>query len=237
MNTLRASKGFSLIELMIAMVAGLIVLGAVVLFTISTAQSSSTNVRSIRLMQELRNSLNLIEREIRRSGFDQTAISYVGACVDLATNCPLTKFAQVVVVTPSCLVVSYDNVANATPGTLGAGEYHGFRLQQNSSGVGVIQASLGSAAVPDCTATDNSWQDVTDSGIVNITNLNFTRSAANGGCVKSAIGIWVVVQDILVQMTGQSAGRGADLATTRTIEQSVRVRNDLVSTTKPAVCP
>lgn len=237
MKTLRASKGFSLVELMVAMVAGLIVIGAVVLFTISTARSSSVNVRSIRLMQELRNSLNLIEREIRRSGFDESALSYIGACVDPATNCPLTNYKQVVIANSSCLVVSYDNASNTTPGTAGAGEYHGFRLQQNSSGVGVIQASLSSATAPDCSATDNTWQDITDAGVVNVTNLNFTQSAANGGCIKSSVGIWVVVQDVLVQMTGQWAEPAGGVVTTRTLEETVRVRNDLVSTTKPATCP
>ena len=40
MKTIRPPKGFSLIELMVAMVAGLVVIGAIVVFTAATAQSS-----------------------------------------------------------------------------------------------------------------------------------------------------------------------------------------------------
>ena len=60
MNEIRLPKGFSLIELMVAMVAGLIVIGAVVVFIAATAQSTSANVRSVKVMQNLRGALSLI---------------------------------------------------------------------------------------------------------------------------------------------------------------------------------
>src|SRR5882724_1384485 len=148
MKNQRHSKGFSLIELMVAITAGLVVIGAAVVFTISTAQSSSANIHSTKVMQDLRSSLNLIEREIRRSGFDETAIKYSSACSDPTdpTKCPVSQFNSLVIASPTCIVVSYDNAKiPATSGTLGAGKYHGFRLVQNTNGVGVIQASLAKA--------------------------------------------------------------------------------------------
>jgi prepilin-type N-terminal cleavage/methylation domain-containing protein len=66
----RRSAGFSLVELMVAMVAGLIVTGAVVAFTMSTMKGNTEYVRSARLTQELRNSLDQVTRELRRAGYD-----------------------------------------------------------------------------------------------------------------------------------------------------------------------
>jgi prepilin-type N-terminal cleavage/methylation domain-containing protein len=239
----RVSKGFSLIELMVAMAAGLVVIGAVVVFTIATAQSTSKNIRTTRVMQNLRNSMNVIEREIRRSGFDERAIRFANACSDptVPASCPQSNFNQLVVVNSSCIAVLYDNAANATPGTIVAGEYHGFRLA-TKSGVGVIQASLAGASVPTCTAaaTDTNWTDLTDPNVVNITALSFTDTFTptvnGGGCTKASNGLWIVVQDVQVALTGQWVDPTTSLITQRSLEESVRVKNDRVSTTKPSVC-
>ena len=238
MNIQRQSQGFSLVELMVAMAAGLVVIGAVVVFTISTAQSSSSNIRTTKVMQDLRGSLNLIEREIRRSGYDENAIKFASACVSVTGVCPVSNFTQFVIVSPSCLLVTYDKYSNLTPGTAGTGEFHGFRRVANAAGVGVIQASLNSAAAPSCTAAANSaaWADVTNPDITNISNLNFTQAATVGGCVQASSGLWVVVQDVLVQIGGTWKDPVSKLVTTRSLEESVRVKNDRVSTTKPAGC-
>ena len=72
-----SQAGFSLVELMVAMVAGLIVIGAVIVFTISTVQAYSENIRSSRLTQELRTSMNILAREVRRAGYDSASVTRV----------------------------------------------------------------------------------------------------------------------------------------------------------------
>jgi prepilin-type N-terminal cleavage/methylation domain-containing protein len=239
MKTFNLQKGFSLIEMMVAMVAALVVVGAVSVFTVATARSSSTNVRSMRLMQNLRNSMSLIEREIRRSGYNQKALSFAGQCVSTSGTCPVGNFNELAVVSANCLVVAYDNSANATAGVVDAGEFHGFRLE-TKNGVGVIQASLSGASAPDCSAAANStaWLDVSDPTVVDVTGLTFTDVSDSGGCVQQkTTGMWIVVQDIRVQMSGRwvEAG-GGQLTTTRGLDETVRVKNDFISTTKPGVC-
>ena len=217
------------------MVAGLIVIGAVVVFTVATAQSSTTNIHSVRVMQNLRTSLSLIEREIRRSGYNQQALSFAGQCVKASGVCPISGFNTLAVVSPTCLVVSYDNSANATAGAVDAGEFHGFRLTQNAAGVGVIQASLvGNTTAPNC-GDDAGWQDITDPNIVDVTNLTFTRLTDSGGCIQQPTTLlWIVVQDVRVQMTGQWIDPATKLITTRGLDESVRVKNDVLSLTLPA---
>ena len=63
----RRQGGFSLIELMIATVAGLIVVGAALTLTVSVLKSNNQTVRSARLTQELRAVSEIISRELRRA--------------------------------------------------------------------------------------------------------------------------------------------------------------------------
>ena len=105
----RRQAGFSLVELMVAMVAGLIVIGAVIVFTISTVQAYSENIRSSRLTQELRTSMNILAREVRRAGYDSASVTRVLT----ATN-PSNFNA---VSAAGCVVYRYDRgVAGAAPG-------------------------------------------------------------------------------------------------------------------------
>ena len=93
MKMLRLGKGFSLIEMMVAMVAGLVVIGAVVVFTIATSQSSTTNIRSVRLMQNLRTSLSLIERRFAVR-LQQSALTMPANAPSASGVCPTGVFNQ-----------------------------------------------------------------------------------------------------------------------------------------------
>ena len=56
--------GFSLVEMMVALVAGMIVVAAVIAFMMSSFSSNAEYVRSTRLTQELRNTLDLATRDM-----------------------------------------------------------------------------------------------------------------------------------------------------------------------------
>ena len=66
-------RGFTLIELMISIVIGLIILAAVVGMFVTLIKSDNDNLKSIRLNQELRAAMSLITRDIRRAGANQNA--------------------------------------------------------------------------------------------------------------------------------------------------------------------
>src|SRR5664279_3838021 len=63
-------RGFTLIELMISIVIGLIILAAVLGMFVSMIKSDSDNLKAIRLNHELRAAMSLITRDIRRAGVD-----------------------------------------------------------------------------------------------------------------------------------------------------------------------
>lgn len=69
----RRVRGFTLVEMMIALAAGLIVSGAVVAFLLSSMKSNGQYVQSTRLTQELRNTLDLLTRDLSRAGYNDLA--------------------------------------------------------------------------------------------------------------------------------------------------------------------
>jgi Tfp pilus assembly protein PilW len=156
-RTGRRHGGFSLVELMVAMAGGLIVIGAAVTFTVTTMRSYSENILSARLTQELRASMNLIVRELRRAGHDSTAVTRV------LTTTSASTFGEVGVdVDTSCVTYEYDrNIGADGPD---ATEIRGFRLSN-----GVLQLNASSAAI-DCEADDD-WEDITDPNVVQITKF------------------------------------------------------------------
>jgi type II secretory pathway component PulJ len=152
----RAAAGFSLVELMVAMLAGLIIIGAAVTFAVSTMRSYSENILSSRLTQELRTGMNLVVRELRRAGHDSTSVSRV------LTTTSASSF-DVLEVTDDCIVYEYDrNVGADGPD---ATEMRGFRVQG-----GVLQLNASSGAI-DCDGADD-WEDITDPDVVQVTKFD-----------------------------------------------------------------
>lgn len=149
----RRNMGFSLVELMIGLVAGMIVVGAVLAFTVSSIRANADYVGSARLMQELRNVSQYVNSELRRAGYDEDAMAY------LASGSPETsEFAPILVDTTAganCVIYSYDRL----PGTAGQidldnQEVRGIRRStatMDGVSVGVIEMSESAAGLqPTC---------------------------------------------------------------------------------------
>lgn len=198
-------RGFTLIELMIAMVIGLIILTAVISMFVSMVKADNDYLKSIRLNQELRAAMSLITRDIRRAGTNQSA------AVNSATTPPTNPFSVAggtrLTITAdqqgdliSCLTYSYD--AND-----GSNELFGYRLDSTN---GTVETRAGGTA---CNA--NGWQTITDANLVNITALTF------GDTTVTELG--VNIRQITVTLSGQLRN---DSTVTRTFTETVRVRND-----------
>ena len=70
--------GFTLIEMMVAIVLGLLVVGAVLAFIVSLVRANSETVLSTRLNQELRATMALISNDVRRARGLMDPIAAVG---------------------------------------------------------------------------------------------------------------------------------------------------------------
>lgn len=203
--------GFTLIELMVSMVAGLVVLGATLAFTVSMVQSHSDNILATRLSQELRTSMALISRELRRAGYDDRASRTVGQGTAL-----VSPFGQMSVAA-DCVLFAYD-ATGGTAGVIDNGETKGFRLGQRN-GVGVVQYHPGGATAPACD-TDTGWEDITDAGSVDVTLLAFDDA---GGAIGGEVPL--AIRSIGVSLAGVLR---RDANVERALYSRIRVRADCI---------
>lgn len=152
-----AVRGFSLIEMMVAIVAGMIVIGSVLAFTVSMLRSYNENIRSTRLTQDLRTTIGLAVREARRAGYDRSSVQRV-----MTDNIPVPNLGALAVSsTGNCFTYQYDR-GNAVASR------QNRAIRWNST-AGTLQMKTADSAV---TCTDASgWEDVSDPAVVNITGF------------------------------------------------------------------
>ncbi len=157
------SLGFSMVELMIAMAIGLVVVGSILAFTLSSIETNTEYVQATRLTQELRNTMDLAIRDVKRAGYNQNAMKYVSLPSNSTARSP---FAPVFVTADadgdgtagdSCIIYAYDSSKVSTSATTGPGfidtadgEIKGLRLATRSVGgqsIGVIEVAQTSGSV------------------------------------------------------------------------------------------
>src|SRR3546814_11497886 len=127
---------------MVALGIGLIVSGAVLAFTISIVRARAEYVQAVRLTQELRAVGQFIDSELRRAGYDEAALSFVGS--NTATD--FSNFSPILVdatADANCVIYAYDR-APGNPGQvdLANQEVRGIRRSTVTIGgetVGVIE--------------------------------------------------------------------------------------------------
>src|SRR5690606_35915125 len=104
--------------LMVALVAGLIVAGAVLAFTLSSLRINSEYVLSTRLATELRNSLGFITEDLRRAGYDERAMDFVSRPDGFTGFSPFSAIQISNAGSANgCIVYAYDRQP-ATPGEI-----------------------------------------------------------------------------------------------------------------------
>lgn len=204
--------GFTLIELMVSMLIGLIILAAVITMFVTMIKSDSDNLKTIRLNQELRAAMGLMIRDIRRSGANRNA------AVNSATMPPTNPFSTISIpinTTATSISFSYDAVADAST------ELYGYR-RNSTAGTERVETCRGTVA-----AGCGAWQPVTDESLVNITNLSFTdvtvcfpAPVPPATCVTNP---GINIREITVTLSGQLR---RDAAVARTLTETIKVRND-----------
>jgi prepilin-type N-terminal cleavage/methylation domain-containing protein len=226
--------GFSLVELMVALAAGLIVSAALVAFTMSSFRSNGEYVLSTRLTQELRNSLDLVMRDLRRAGYDEGALG-------MLAQGTMSPFAPIHM-DGECIIYAYDRNSPGgsgfDPGDLDVnnGEVRALRrvvVEYDGVDVGVIEYAVsgddtkpacdGSTAdytqVPPACNDATHWCALSDPALLNITAFTLTDNREVVGEAPTQ----VVLRDIGVEITGQLAN---STEFTRNVKSSVRVRSD-----------
>jgi prepilin peptidase dependent protein B len=204
-------RGFTLIELMISMLIGLIILAAVIGMFVTMVKADNDYLKSIRLNQELRAAMSLITRDLRRSGYNGTA----SATVIAGTANPFQEMAT----TTTCVIYAYDVNNNGIND--GNSERFGFRLSLN--GVAIESRESGE----NCAATTN-WDNITDENLVKITAFSVSDPDLVGDDPEETVtpgktSAGITTHQITISLTGRLV---RDPSVTRTISETVEIRND-----------
>ena len=231
--------GFSLVEMMVALVAGLVVSGAALAFLMSSMRSNGEYVQSTRLTQELRNTLDLAARDLRRAGYDDDALKYMstGAISPLSTI-QLTNAGAA----NSCIIYAYDRAAGVRGQVdTAAGEVRALRrvtaTVNGVANVGVIEYAESSGTTkPGCgdpkatytsypPACNGVWCALSDPSTLNITEFKITDQSP--ATITSGTQN-MKIRNFLVTVTGQLVGT---TEVNRSVSTRVRVRADCVNPT------
>jgi type II secretory pathway component PulJ len=216
----RRARGLSIVELMVGVAVGLFVLAGAAMVVSNQLSDNKRLLLETQVNQDLRAAMDIIVRDIRRSGYSFFAdeIGAVGAPAPL----PIA-YTPAGTDGANLLLYSY-SVPPFNPGdpphnrTVDNRDRRGFRLQDN-----VIQVQL----------SNGNWQALTDANVVRVTKFDVARverprelptcgappcPSANG-CGDQRI----VTRELLLELEGEASH---DARVQRRIEATVRVRND-----------
>jgi prepilin peptidase dependent protein B len=236
-------QGLSIIEVMVALAASMVVIGAVVAFAASMSQATAQSVRYSRINQDVRASMDLITRELRRAGSNVQAIRQVGR------GQTSIEFSDILVgsedgdVLGECVMFGYDSIENGVPRTPGAvddAEWRGFRRSE-TAGRGFIEMRRGGGGIGErCDSDDHDWVRITDPSLIDITLLEFDLEPSfraigdqmpDPGNPAAMLDLWVEVRIIDIRMEARLV---SDPDVVRTSQQRVRVRADRMWPLPPA---
>lgn len=233
-NQLILNKGFSLIELMVAMVVGLFVAGIVATMYVSVIRANSTTVQLSRLNQDLQATIDIIARDIQRAGYDADSAQNLArntsgqhiTSAGVATTSDVeavfyafqtgTTNPKDYVSASNCILLRYDANDNGVVagGSSSQPEILGFRYA--SAAQAVEYQNWTSVASQNCTSTG--WQTLAGGdGHMNINGLTFTLKPASGASPTFS------QRSIVINISGSSA---TDPTLSVTLSREVRLRND-----------
>jgi prepilin peptidase dependent protein B len=167
---MQKQSGFTFVEIMIALVIGLIVVAAVISMYGASAKNGSDTIKSSRLNHDLEAVMALMSNDIKRTGY------WAGATVatDTRTN-PFTASSTNIQLfdtdadaNADCILYTYDADGD---GTVDSNEYYGFKLEDNSI---KIRKSGNTTAVAGCGTTGQAWEEFIDGDQLTITTLQFS---------------------------------------------------------------
>lgn len=213
-------SGFSLVELMIGLAAGLVVVSAVLAFTVATIRANNQNIQSARLTQDLRSATTFVERDLRRSGYDSESPVRIGQLVPQSPS----SFTNIQV-SGECVAYSYMREDGAAV----------HRAVRRNAGEQTLEVLSSTAAVT-C-ASSGDWAAITDSDVVQISSFSVVMNPAGSaptfwgkvGVVENPAGTFVakigcgVVRNINMTVSGQLT---SDQDIQRQLTDEVRVRAD-----------
>ena len=230
MLNIRSARGFTLVELMIATVVGLIVTGGAASLIVAIDQANSETIQATRLNQELRALASVIADELKRS----RRLTDPVATILQGSGAVAGKFDAITTPSAGCVTYGYQGavIQNAsdyndtsTSTTTSINYQYNFKAisRQTASSIGsVVLATSNDAANPPNCATAGT---TLNSSLVDITSLTFTCVGGTGaGSCTHALEVDVTLSGRL-QQKNRVGYFSRTNPITRTITQPVFIRS------------
>jgi prepilin peptidase dependent protein B len=241
------NKGYTLVELLVALAIGVVIMFGVTTTFVGSLKTSTASIHQAQFGQEVRATMNLITRDLKRAGYSATASNDVGfntfnndflrtvtgenirlwSGVTGTTEIPLSDSTV-----GTCVTYSYDIDED---GTIDTNERLGFKF--NATTNTVQKRTSANANALDC--TQGTWVTLTSSDLLvdalsfqwlDFTNLtdvpSSTPTTSPSGCVSaptSGDNSKIAVRVVRVTFTARSA---KDSTLTRTFIDDVKMRNN-----------
>lgn len=212
-----------MLEVLLSVSLSLVVTAAMVALMANTLGSTSRIVNMTKLTDDLRATMQMLTRDVRRSSYNANAM-YCYANEDCGSDGSATLAADISIAAGGdcfTFLLDRDHDGDSTEDDAG-----GFR-RATSGGVGVIQMWIGDAA-PDCLAGDANWAQVTNPDSMDITafgiddDLSYTDLVFDDGAGTT------ISQKVRKLRINVQARLTADNSITRELEDVISVRNDLL---------
>lgn len=209
--------GFTLTELMVALVINVLIFGGLLGIFVSNLNHYTTAINTNRLNQQLQAAMEIMTTDIRRAGYWSRASNNLAT--DTNTN-PFQNSSAGTDITiggagNSCILLTYDHLKTGTLPTVSSSsddDRYGFML----NGTALQERPWGGTF----TCSAGNWENVTDPSVT-ITALTFTLTTQT---VTTGLGTSAIVQrSVDITLTGQLTSNSA---ISKTLNEHVRIRND-----------
>lgn len=217
----------SLVELMVGITVGLFVVAAATTLMANQLSDNRKLLVETQIQQDLRASMDIITRQLRRAGALDTSLAQVGLGTAMGIGGNPSTFTAV------------------TPAAAPSSEV-GFAFYRNAGDQGRSGFKLEADGIKSHTA-GGGWQELTDINVMKVTRFTVTPSSVPSPrlpcpklCADGTADCWpqLVVRNYRVIIEAQAKN---DATVLRTMSSEVRLRNDWVKFNNVAapnqVCP
>lgn len=193
-------RGFSLVELLIALLLGSLLLAMIIGLYVTSVATGASSLKYSRLRTDLQAIVSIVETDIRRAGYGGKPFM-VGEQGNKVVD-------SINSTTQNCLIYYYDHDLN---GVITSSDKMGFRFVAAKN-----EIQFGSNVSPlanECYSSGN-WVALSDKQFIKITALDFSESIVSSASATA--------RSVAINITGELA---ADSQYTHVITTKVQVRN------------
>lgn len=221
MNVPLKQRGLGLVEMMVSMTLSLLAVSTMVVLMANTLGSGATSIQMARLSQELRASMQLMSRDLRRANYHSSFLNCFGN-VNCRGDLGIDGFIDTIRISAGgdCFWYWLDRDGDAQ---LDDDPVGGFRFT-TVGGIGVIQMRTTGNAAANCN-DDTGWEPITNPNTVDITAFNVSDTDSYSETL-SATGDTQVVEKIRMSINGRMTGNPA---IQKEIQDLILIRNDIQS--------